>query len=212
MLMTPKSLRLHLTPNPQCPSAQRIISFYFLYGYKIHILPNSALGPKSCLNLVISLYSYNGFTLLIFLCEWFTLQNKLESPRRQDWSNMYIFNQLQNPTLPEGKNKRHLLNIGEWLKNFFFSWREGETEREERNIDMRERYRLVPSCMCPDRVWNWTCNSGPRPWMGLKPKTIQCVADALTTEPYWPGWLKCFKKSYVYLCYLLLTLSLNNQF
>ena len=77
-------------------------------------------------------------------------------------------------------------NIMVLISNTYFFFRErgevGKKERE-RNIDMREKHKLVASCMCPD----WKLNQWPFNFAGWCPTNWATPVRAIIYTSY-----KCF--------------------
>ena len=64
-------------------------------------------------------------------------------------------------------------------------------EREgERNIDVREKHRLVSSLYTP--TGDWTCNLGMCPDWEWNPWPFSLQDDTQSTGPHWPGLPCCF--------------------
>lgn len=65
--------------------------------------------------------------------------------------------------------------------------REGEREREERNMDVRDKHLWVASYTRPALTWNWTRNLGMCPDQESNPRPFGEQVDAPTTWATWPG-------------------------
>ena len=153
----------------------------------------------------ISLLNWNNIWVLLFIvtkvCRSATYQKGFRQPHphcTEDICKSREIANLPKVTQPELRFcsfsfffNSHLRICTYW---YFFIERE-----KERNINVREKYRLVASCTCPD----WGSNSQPRyvPWPGIERATLWLRATLCSNQLSHPARKRC--------CFGCLTLKCN---